>query len=216
VPRDVARFAIIAIVVLALDYAFLWIAAVVTSSMPDDLRRPLGSIPFYALWICAASLYAAICRERADTPWRFRVTSLSRRDRIIVATWAGVGIAMYLQAIVELVTVGATVPRLDFIGGALMAPIVEELIFRGLMWNEISHAARSERHALITNLVMGSLIFGFYHLPFDGHSWRGIGFAFIHAAFGFVMGVLRWRSRSVLPGTIVHLVGNFLAKLAMP
>lgn len=59
-------------------------------------------------------------------------------------------------------------------------------------------------------------MFGFFHMSFEGYSWRSFGLAFAHAQFGLVMGILRWRSQSVLPGAVVHTIGNTIARLAMP
>jgi membrane protease YdiL (CAAX protease family) len=111
---------------------------------------------------------------------------------------------------------GATPPRLDFVGGAGMAGFVEEWLFRGLVWNAIDSNAEYPRLGLVANLIAGSLVFGLFHLSFEGHSGQAIANVAPHAAFGLVMGILRWRTGSIVPGAVVHTVGNFVARLAMP
>jgi membrane protease YdiL (CAAX protease family) len=213
--RWIARLVTIAVFALAISdwipLASGWFVAVLPAQ-----AHALGSVPLYTVWLAVGAMYAVAWPDRAPTPWRARPSSWSRRDWIIIAIGAGFALSMYAGYVVTVINSGATAPRLDFLGGGVMAPFVEEWIFRGLVWNQIDAVSSDPRRGVVANLIVGSLIFGLYHMSFEGHSWTALGFAFTHALFGFLIGLVRWRSRSLLPGALVHMIGNSIARFAMP
>jgi membrane protease YdiL (CAAX protease family) len=213
VTRSLARITAIAAVVLALSFAVAAASNALDPLLPLAVQR-LGSTAYYGLWVGVALLHRALWPARSVVPWRVQLSS--PRDRMIAGIAAALALAMYAPLFVAILRDGYTPPRLDFAGGVVAAPIVEESLFRGLVWNHIARAAPTERAGVILNLVAGSLIFGLFHLSFEGLSWLALANVVPHALFGALIGVLRWRTRSLLPGTIVHLVGNFVARLALP
>jgi membrane protease YdiL (CAAX protease family) len=46
-------------------------------------------------------------------------------------------------------------------------------------------------------------------VPFEQHP-----VPWLHAQFGLVMCLARWRSRSIIPGGVLHAIGNSLYHLA--
>jgi membrane protease YdiL (CAAX protease family) len=79
----------------------------------------------------------------------------------------------------------------------LLAPVVEELLFRGLGFYLLEPLGRGAA------IVLVGLAFGFYH---------GLVNAFpLLAAFGIGLAYLRARTGSVYPGMIVHAVFNAIA-----
>ncbi|MBA2319621.1 MAG: CPBP family intramembrane metalloprotease, partial [Deltaproteobacteria bacterium] len=80
----------------------------------------------------------------------------------------------------------------------LVAPVVEELIFRGFLWAAIERSAPPWVAWLVT-----SLLFGAYHLD-PMHVLAVL-------PLGLVLGWLRWRTGALWAPILFHLVNNALA-----
>lgn len=90
-----------------------------------------------------------------------------------------------------------------FISLAIMAPLVEELLFRGAIEGHFLHRGMRPKYAILVS----ALIFGIIHLnPMQ------IPFAFF---IGLIFGWLYWRTGSVIPGMIGHFLNNTVASLVM-
>lgn len=79
---------------------------------------------------------------------------------------------------------------------AIIAPIVEELLFRGAIMGHLLKQGRSPR----TAILVSALVFGLIHL-----NPAQILFAF---CMGCVFGWITWRTRSLLPAIIGHILNN--------
>jgi hypothetical protein len=85
-----------------------------------------------------------------------RVAELARRDRIAIAVAAAVALAMYGGSIWTVITTGGRRPLgLDMISAAIAAPLVEEWVFRGLLWNQLAAATSGWRGAEVIALLGG-------------------------------------------------------------
>jgi membrane protease YdiL (CAAX protease family) len=174
----------------------------------------LNALPFYALWAIVALAYRAGWPERGTFEWRIRGSEISTRDRVAIAIAGALALSMYLAALLP--TGARRAIGLDLISAAVVGPVVEEWVFRGLVWNQIVTAMSGRRRAEWVALIASSIAFGLFHTAFEGHTWKGLRQAVGHAEFGALVGVMRGRSRSLVPGSIVHGVGNRFARLAMP
>ena len=86
---------------------------------------------------------------------------------------------------------------------AIMAPLVEELLFRGAIQAYMLRKGMKPLHAIL----IASAIFGIVHMnPIQ------IPFAF---AIGLIFGWLYYRTGSVVPGIIGHFINNSIACLQM-
>lgn len=86
-------------------------------------------------------------------------------------------------------------------GLALFAPLTEELLYRGYLFGSIG-----ERSGPIAAIIATSLLFVIVHVPS-----KGMNIVLVHTfGFGLMAGVLRWKSRSLAPCVVLHLVGNGL------
>ena len=86
---------------------------------------------------------------------------------------------------------------------AIMAPLVEELLFRGAIQGYMLRKEMKPLHAIL----IASAIFGIVHMnPIQ------IPFAF---AIGMIFGWLYYRTGSVVPGIIGHFINNSIACLQM-
>lgn len=79
---------------------------------------------------------------------------------------------------------------------ALVAPIVEELLFRGAIMGHLLKQGHSPRTAILAS----ALVFGVIHL-----NPAQILFAF---CLGCVFGWITWRTRSLLPAVLGHILNN--------
>lgn len=91
---------------------------------------------------------------------------------------------------------------LGIVAIVIMAPIVEELLFRGAIQG---HLLRQWKHPAGA-IVLSSLIFGLVH-----GNWVQAPFAFVT---GLALGWMYYRTGSLLPGMLMHFVNNGTAVLS--
>ncbi len=85
----------------------------------------------------------------------------------------------------------------------IVAPVAEEIMFRGFLFRGW---VRSERSAIPAILVI-SVLFGSIHVQYD---WFGILQVFF---IGLLLAVARWRSGSTLLTILMHLLANLWATI---
>ncbi|WP_265445841.1 CPBP family intramembrane glutamic endopeptidase [Acetivibrio straminisolvens] len=91
-------------------------------------------------------------------------------------------------------------PIIVFITVGIMAPIIEEIIFRGLVLNELKKAI-----PIYPAIILQALIFGIYHMnPLQG------AYA---ALLGIVLGIVTEKTRSIWTPILVHVSFNSLSTL---
>ena len=88
---------------------------------------------------------------------------------------------------------------LGFLAGAIMGPIAEEITFRGVLMRGL---LRMRWHPWVA-IVVSALVFALCH----GTELQMFG----TTIFGIITGWLYWRTKSLLPGMIVHIVNNSFA-----
>ena len=86
---------------------------------------------------------------------------------------------------------------------ALLAPVLEELLFRGAIQGQLQAAGQKPW----TAIIVSSLIFGVVHM-----NPAQIPFAFL---LGMLFGWLYYRTGSLLPGIIGHVLNNSVAAINM-
>jgi len=84
---------------------------------------------------------------------------------------------------------------------AVLAPLVEELVFRGLLYGWIE-----SRWGAGLAFVVSSLAFAAAHVE-PAH-------ALLVLPLGLIFGLLRWRTRSLWPSLVAHMANNGLAVAA--
>jgi len=87
---------------------------------------------------------------------------------------------------------------LSFISVAVAAPILEEILFRGIILEGFLQNYSPQKA-----IIWSAVLFGVFHL----NPWQAIG-AII---FGLFFGWLYWKTNSIIPGIILHFVNNFAA-----
>lgn len=86
---------------------------------------------------------------------------------------------------------------------ALMAPIVEELLFRGAIMGHLQRQGYSPRKTI----VVSALVFGLIHI-----NPAQVVFAFL---MGLLLGWIAWRTRSLIPVIAGHALNNTIGVVEM-
>lgn len=87
-----------------------------------------------------------------------------------------------------------------------VAPLVEELVFRGVLLSGLA-----SRMPVWVAVAVSALIFGAAHLPDFGYAWYPVPTLVL---LGLVLGWLRVHSRSLWPSMVMHASNNFFAAIA--
>jgi membrane protease YdiL (CAAX protease family) len=87
-----------------------------------------------------------------------------------------------------------------FIFVVILAPILEELLFRGLIFNKIYGSNT-------TKIIISSVVFAGIHFQFQ---------VFIPLlTLGLIIGYLRYKTNSIFPAIIFHALNNFITFIAI-
>jgi membrane protease YdiL (CAAX protease family) len=132
----------------------------------------------------------------------------------VFVTFAAIGFALYLAVgygaadiktqVDEYRTIralGAGALSLSLIYAIVVAPVAEEMIFRGFLYRGWS----SSRLGAWGAIVLVSLIFGLMHLQY---TWLGMADCVV---FGLICGWLRLRTGSLLVPILLHVLNNMWA-----
>lgn len=82
--------------------------------------------------------------------------------------------------------------------GVVIAAVVEEMLFRGMLQTTLERVTDLNKAIMIT-----ALIFTFIHF----NPWWAVEIILL----GVLLGVMAWRSQSIVPGIIIHAVNNTLS-----
>jgi membrane protease YdiL (CAAX protease family) len=88
------------------------------------------------------------------------------------------------------------------LAGALVAPVCEEVFFRGFLLPGIARSM-----PIWAAIVVSSLLFGVAHAD--------LGSLIPLVAIGLLLGVVRWKTRSLWPSIFLHTLNNTAALLAL-
>jgi ABC-2 type transport system permease protein/sodium transport system permease protein len=134
------------------------------------------------LWPLAHEVSAVLRLAGFGTLPREQLEQVSRT----LERWRGEPVVYYLL-------------RLSILAG--LAPLLEELFFRGYLFGALARAARPW-----TAILTSAVLFGVFHL------FMSFGVAIERfpptALMGVVLGWVRWRSGSTWPGVILHVTHN--------
>ncbi|HEY5793087.1 MAG TPA: type II CAAX endopeptidase family protein, partial [Chthoniobacterales bacterium] len=217
-------------VLLALVYLGLQIAATIPAVIPLFLESGemnetgllrqlmLSGAPFHiflsASWITFL-LLLAVCGPRNAAGWRDRL-GLHRCALLPSMGWTlaagalliggGLLLEPYLDArtreAMELLKFGMNTPWLLFASIVLVAPVVEELIFRGY-----AYSGWMAKLGFWGAALLSSLLFMACHLQYG---WSGLLEIFF---LGILLAAVRWKTGSVYPCIALHVLNNLAGYL---
>lgn len=87
-------------------------------------------------------------------------------------------------------------------GAVLVAPICEEIFFRGFLFGGLLH-----RMSFWPAALLSAFLFGLAH--------GDVGSFAVLFVFGIVLAYVRWRTGSIWPGIVIHAANNAIAGLAI-
>lgn len=90
-----------------------------------------------------------------------------------------------------------------FILMAFMTPVIEEVVYRGFIFNTLL-----KNYSFKISLIASSLIFAFAHLRFAGFVYLFI--------YGLFFGYAYYKTKSLFVPILAHTVINFIAQLSSP
>ncbi|MFA6988561.1 MAG: type II CAAX endopeptidase family protein [Candidatus Gastranaerophilaceae bacterium] len=96
--------------------------------------------------------------------------------------------------------------RLISIFAILIAPIVEEVFFRGFI-----QPVFVKRFGMYIGIFTTSVIFGLSHSQYTNYSTALLSVI----AIGIVLGIVKEKTGSIIPGILAHFINNFLAALVL-
>jgi len=119
-----------------------------------------------------------------------------------VLSWADLFIGLYDPSWVSMfdidsVDISAGAFIISAIGSIFYAPLIEELVFRGVLFNRLKI-----RIGIIPAMIISSLLFGI------GHDFGGITSAFL---FGICMCILYLKTDNIFVPMSVHFINNVVA-----
>ncbi len=113
-----------------------------------------------------------------------------------------------MKQIAELVqSFGSTVASVVVLGG--VAPIVEEVVFRGLLYGWLEG-----RWGWRAALLVSALAFALAHYQWQAAGWERLAYAAAVLPLGLLFSWLRWRTNSLVPSVVAHMVNNSFAVLS--
>ncbi len=224
-------FTLAAVVILAQMLALVGAAAIAEkgfglggNEIGNLLRRePRFAVPLQlVIWLPALGYIAYVVKRRYGMPLRVGLawarlprpaTSYVRTGALLAlgSTLASIALSDPTQAS-PMQDLFANREALWILGafGVLMAPWLEEIVFRGFLY-----AAFERAHGRWVALVVTSAVFAALHGSQYGWHWQQLS---VLLAVGLAFGLVRMRSGSTKATTIVHAAYNgllFLAVLSM-
>lgn len=185
-----------------------------------DPGDPNLDIPRWAIILSEAlillPLSTIVIRRGMSLPVAYRlqpITSVTLRDTVLI----GLGVTILVDELDRLVAMIFPLPDniargmeflafnssvealLVILGAVLLAPLVEEIVFRGFFQQQLEQGYRDPTKAIL----FSSLLFTILHF----NPWWSLQIYLL----GMVLGFLAWRTGSIWPSLVIHAVNNCLA-----
>jgi membrane protease YdiL (CAAX protease family) len=208
------------------------VAGVFASLVGHLARRSLSTTQWGFLWPVVLALlvlmvygpmvwWARYCSRRwgsgslrRDVGFEFRLVDLGWGLLVAVGSYiALIAVAMVIAA----THLPTTTSTRDLVGerhtvvlvfaaiGVLVAPVVEELFFRGVLLRSFR-----SRLAPAPAIAAQAVVFGMYHISL-AFGWGNLGLVLSISALGAVFGVAAHQLRRLAPGMVAHAIVNTVA-----
>jgi membrane protease YdiL (CAAX protease family) len=171
--------------------------AALAAALPAVNR--LWSMPFYVLCGVVVFPLTATHQPWRTVPWLSETPAGWRRVVAVIVASAAT-IWLYQLGIDRALHGSFVAPWTQLFAAAVVAPVFEEWLFRGFLWNIAREVGRWPN---LSGLVLTSVSFGLWHHPLGTETPL-----YIHAAFGLSMGLVRFSGSGLLPCVVLHALGN--------
>jgi len=211
--RRAARLCLIAALLFAGEWVALRASALLWRFVPALQSWQAGSLPFYS--VCLAELFAvsALFPEMTRTKfWPTNKDGLGFLGLLGALMLGPIGARLFNWALPH----AHSAPHaLALLAGGLLDPLAEEWAFRGALWRACEWATGRSIWSPAVAAVFTSLLFGFWHIPFQEDSTHLGAVVLANVAFGLCLSLARWRLGAIGPGTVVHIAGNVFYLIAV-
>ncbi len=206
--RPLTKIALLFVVALAMQHfmkgasSALWLQF----SEPFTSWR-LSGIPFYGLWVVVLLIHRQATLAPMSTRWLPIRESYSRTNLCILALLTLLCAFESYQILSSGTALQWPTNPYNIASAVILAPLVEEWLFRGVLWDYFEKCVPDSRTRVIVATVFTSFLFAWWHVPtFDplGTEAPLVG----HFIFGCVMSLLRWRFNVIGVGIVVHALYN--------
>lgn len=186
-------------------------------SLMEAMQRPAVAIVGQTVaYLLVLAMMYAMAGARGGDPWKSIQWNWPRRWALYL--WYGVGLSIGLQMFAHFLPMPKTLPIDKFfetphqawllsIFGVTLAPLVEELFFRGFLY-----PALARRLSVSISILITGIGFGVIHLDQLQYSW---GPALIIMLVGIVLTTVRAYTRSVGSTVLMHVGYNLTIMLAL-
>jgi membrane protease YdiL (CAAX protease family) len=171
----------------------------------------IGLSVFVVASLCLLFVMETIVR-RSLSAVGFRLPT----NRRVLLIFTGVAAFLLIGGIIvhTVYNIKYAYPNQYFISGVVFGPLVEEIVFRGLIQTRLEACLGTTK-----SWILSSLVFGFYHFL----AWFLIGGKMLTTysltqltytvIFGIMAGIFFAKTRSLLPPFLLHAINNFVAFL---
>jgi membrane protease YdiL (CAAX protease family) len=118
----------------------------------------------------------------------------------LVNTWLGRPIVP--DVMIQTYRTASLVPLL-WVAVIIGAPLAEEIFFRGFIFRGVEHSRLGPTGAILLTAAAWAIV----HLQYD---WFDMGSIFV---LGLLLGVVRARTGSIVPGLVMHAITNLVATI---
>jgi ABC-2 type transport system permease protein/sodium transport system permease protein len=229
-PRESRRSATIAAalfcvaVVFALNFLISGLTAKLPANLAIEARLSLTMLVTATLFVGMPALWSWIGRVQFRDGWQLFAPGWAAWPAAILMGLTLWPFAAEAELLIRSVGVSSlpenfrtavtaiidrwrdTSPVLVLTAVAIVPAIAEEIFFRGFLFNALPHREKPWR-----TIVATSLLFGAFHILM--FNVLVVERLVPSALLGVALGWLRWRSGSVFPGMLLHVVNNGLLVL---
>jgi membrane protease YdiL (CAAX protease family) len=205
--RSIARLLAIVVVWLAIKVLLVRINLELAAAWPDGFRDwQIGGLLYYGSWIVAlCGLHAVMPSVSVSVALRPAPGAWVTSNVVILAVGAALAA---IDAMVHFHGWHAPTSAALGVSAIVLAPIVEEWLFRGVIWDRVV-ALTPPRARVVIAIVVTSLMFAWWHAADPLHPFATAPGPLVgYAQFGLAMGVLRWRFGCIGVGLVAHALYN--------
>lgn len=162
---------------------------------------------FFGFWMLVMG--AVVRFRRLTLPWVKSAPGVYARWALAFASL--ILAFLYAEAAWRWAHANLHTPRPEFfLETMLLAPLMEEALFRGILWEELTRALSGVRRNVALGVTMSVTSFAFsaWHLPFRDHQLVA------HVFFGFAMAFVRMGTGRLAPCIACHAVANVMTSFA--
>jgi membrane protease YdiL (CAAX protease family) len=204
-----------AIVVFSVYMIIYWLRGLISGFLlaySSTLAWAISLSFFVVAGLCLLFVIEIVVRRRSLSAVGFRLP-INKRVLLIFAGVAGFlligGIILHTVYNIRYAYFGQYL-----ISGVVFSPLVEEIVFRGLIQTRLEACFGTTK-----SWILSSLVFGFYHFlawfliigkTLTTYSLTQLTYTVI---FGIIVGIFFAKTRSLLPPFLLHAINNFVAFL---